>query len=134
MKVLILEDDAEIAGLLADQLAEAGHTVCGAAETVAGAFAVIARGNMPEVALVDIRLRHGSPGTEFAKDAKQRFDLPCIFVSSEASDAFLHRHLAVGYISKPWRAATVLDSLEVVRALKAGQQPAQVPDGLYLFV
>lgn len=133
MKVLILEDDEQLSDLLVEEIAEAGHTILGPAETVSEAFAVIARGDMPDLALVDIRLRHGSRGTEFAKEAADRFNLPCIFVSSDIGEAIQHRHLALGYISKPFRPATIIDSLEAAEQIIEGRTPASIPDGLELF-
>lgn len=133
MKVLILEDDEQLSDLLVEEIAEAGHTVLGPAESVSEAFAVIARGNMPDLALVDIKLRYGSRGTEFAKEATDRFNLPCIFVSSDVGDAIQHRHLALGYISKPFRPATIVDSLEVAQRIIEGKPPERIPDGLELF-
>lgn len=133
MRVLVLEDDVQLSDLLAEEIAEAGHIVLGPADTVSAAFAVIARGEQPDLALVDINLRYGSRGTEFAKEAKQRFNLPCIFVSGEVSDAIQHRHLALGYISKPFRPDTVIGSLEVAEDILAGREPGHIPDGLELF-
>ena len=133
MKVLILEDDEQISDLLVEEIAEAGHTILGPAETVGEAFAVIARGEMPDLALVDIKLRHGSRGTEFAKEVTHRFNLPCIFVSSDVTDAIQHRHVALGYISKPFRPATIVDSLEAAQSILDGKVPERIPDGLELF-
>ncbi len=133
MKVLILEDDEQLSDLLAEEIADAGHTILGPAGTVSEAFAVIARGEMPDLALVDIKLRHGSRGTEFAKEATQRFNLPCIFVSSEVGDAIQHRHVAMGYISKPFSPATIVDSIEAAQNILEGRTPERLPDGLELF-
>ena len=133
MKVLILEDDEQVSDLLVEEIAEAGHTILGPAETVSEALAVIARGEMPDLALVDIRLRHGSRGTEFAKEATDRFSLPCIFVSSDAGEAIQHRHLALGFIGKPFRPATIVDSLEAAAQIIGGKMPERIPDGLELF-
>ena len=133
MKVLILEDDEQISDLLVEEIAEAGHTILGPAGTVGEAFAVIAGGDMPDLALVDIKLRHGSRGTEFAKEVAHRFNLPCIFVSSDVSDAIQHRHVALGYISKPFRPATIVDSLETAQSIIDGRVPEHIPEGLELF-
>lgn len=133
MKVLILEDDEQLSDLLAEEIADAGHTILGPAGTVSEAFAVIARGEMPDLALVDIKLRHGSRGTEFAKEVTHRFNLPCIFVSSEVGDAIQHRHVAMGYISKPFSPATIVDSIEAAQNILEGRTPERLPDGLELF-
>lgn len=133
MKVLVLEDDDLVSSLLAEELSEAGHQVLGPAETVAGAFSIIAQGHMPDLALVDIRLRYGSRGTEFVKEVRQRFDFPCIFVSSEASEAFLHRHLALGYIGKPYPPAHIVECVAMAEELIGGRQPEHIPAGFHLF-
>ena len=133
MKVLILEDDELLSDLLVEEIAEAGHTILGPAETVSEAFAVIAQGDMPDLALVDIKLRHGSRGTEFAKEVTHRFNLPCIFVSSDVGDAIQHRHVALGYISKPFSPATIAESIEAAQSILEGKVPERIPDGLELF-
>lgn len=133
MKVLVLEDDELLTSLLAEELSEAGYEVLGPAETVAGAFGIIAQGQMPDLALVDIRLRYGSRGTEFVKEARERFDFPCIFVSAEASEAFLHRHLALGYIGKPYPPAHIVECVAMAEEMIEGRQPERIPEGFHLF-
>lgn len=133
MKVLVLEDDVLLSRLMAEELSEAGHEVLGPVETVAGAFSIIAQGKMPDLALVDIRLRYGSRGTEFVKEVRERFDLPCLFVSGEASEAFMHRHLAIGYISKPYASGHIAEMMSTAEELIDGRRPDQVPPGMHLF-
>jgi two-component system, response regulator PdtaR len=133
MKVLIVEDEELLSSLLAEELEEAGHTVLGPAETASEALAVIARGGIPELALVDIQLKHGSQGIDFAREASRRFDFPCIFVSGEASQARQYRHLAIGYISKPYRPATIIESVGIAQDLQEGRIPQHIPDGLELY-
>jgi two-component system, response regulator PdtaR len=72
-------------------------------------------------------------GAPNSKEATQRFNLPCIFVSSDVGDAIQHRHVALGYISKPFSPATIADSLEAAQSILDGKVPERIPDGLELF-
>lgn len=58
-RVLILEDDAVIASLLAELLGSMGHWVCGVEPTEAGGIAA-ARRYRPELIIADIWLREGN--------------------------------------------------------------------------
>ncbi len=59
LRILVVEDDALVGMLLADMLADMGHTVCGVESTEAGAVAA-ARRQRPDLMIVDVRLGAGS--------------------------------------------------------------------------
>jgi CheY-like chemotaxis protein len=59
LRILLIEDDAVISGMLAELLAVLGHEVCGTAETELGAVAAAAR-HAPDLMIVDANLRAGS--------------------------------------------------------------------------
>jgi DNA-binding NtrC family response regulator len=59
LSILIVEDDAVIAMLLAEMLTDMGHWVCGMEATEAGAVKAAENGQ-PEFMLVDVELKEGS--------------------------------------------------------------------------
>ncbi len=71
MRILIVEDEALIAVVLADSLEGAGHEVMGPASTMAEALA-LCEALRPELALLDINLRDGSSGVDVARALLER--------------------------------------------------------------
>ena len=59
LRVLVIEDDALIALMLAEVLRDMGHLVCATARTPAEAIAA-ARQENPDLVLSDVKLRDGS--------------------------------------------------------------------------
>ena len=133
MRVLIVEDEAVIAMVLADSLEDAGHEVVGPAATMAEALALCEGAPPPELAVLDINLRDGSNGVDVARALLERWGVLSIFASGQVMEARRARDIALGYIRKPYAARTVLLSVEVARAVMEGAEPKAVPAGLELF-
>jgi DNA-binding response OmpR family regulator len=112
LKVLIVEDDLMIADSAADIILENGYQVCGIARTVAEGVA-LARLHEPDLALVDLRLADDELGTEVAAQLTPRGKLGILYATG-ISQVVLS--LADGHacLSKPYRAADLLRSLEIV--------------------
>lgn len=113
LKVLIVEDDLMIADSAADIIVENGYQVCGIARTVAEGVA-LARLHEPDLALVDLRLADDELGTEVAAQLAPRGKLGILYATGNISQVVLS--LADGHacLSKPYRAADLLRSLEIV--------------------
>ena len=113
LKVLIAEDDLMIADMTEEMLVECGYEVCGIARTVAEAVA-LARLHKPDLALVDLRLGDDELGTEVAAQVVPRGKLGILYATGNISQVVLS--LADGHacLSKPYRAADLLRSLEIV--------------------
>ena len=113
LKVLIAEDDLMIADMTEEMLVECGYEVCGIARTVAEAVA-LARLHKPDLALVDLRLGDDELGTEVAAQLVPRGKLGILYATGNISQVVLS--LADGHacLSKPYRAADLLRSLEIV--------------------
>ena len=134
MRVLIVKDEALIAMTLADSLEDAGHEVVGPAATMAEALALCdGAAPPPELAVLDINLGDGSNGVDVARALVERWGVPSIFASGRAEEARQARDVALGCISKPYEAGTVLRSVEVAREVMSGGRPEAVPAGLELF-
>jgi two-component system, response regulator PdtaR len=118
MRVLIVEDEGLIAMHLAMLVAELGHDVCAIAASAAAAIAH-ASAHDPDVALMDIRLSHGSSGIDAARKLHVRVALRCIFLSAnldEPTRTALVPYDPVDFIGKP-----VLPIM-LARALNKAQQ------------
>ena len=134
MRILIVEDEALIAWMLADSLEGAGHEVVGPAATMAEALALCeAAAPPPELAVLDINLRDGSNGVDVARALFARWGVRSIFASAQAVEARRARGVALGCIRKPYAPQTVLRGVEVARELMDGRTPRHVPAGFELF-
>ncbi len=133
MRILIVEDEALIAWMLADSLEDGGHEVVGPAATMAEALA-LCEAAPPELAVLDINLRDGSNGVDVARALLERWGVLAIFASAAIMEARRARHIALGHIGKPYTPETVLRSVEVAREVMGGGKPVTVPAGFELFV
>ena len=133
MRVLIVEDEALIAWMLADSLEDAGHEVVGPAATMTEALALCEGAPPPELAVLDINLGDGSNGVDVACALLERWGVLSIFASGQMMEARQARDIALGYIRKPYEAQTVLRGVEVAREVMDGRTPRHVPAGLELF-
>lgn len=106
-RLLIVEDEPLIAADMEAMLAEMGHAVVGIAHNGHDALA-LAQQELPDLALLDIRL-HGAPdGVHVAQELASRMRIPFLFVTSHTDDATLDRVKATrpeGFIIKPFEAA-----------------------------
>ena len=132
MRILIVEDEALIAMMLADSLEDGGHEVMGPAATMTEALA-LCEGTLPDLALLDINLRDGSSGVDVARALFERWGVLSIFASGQMMEARQARDVALGYIRKPYEVQTVLRGVEVAREVMGGAKPGAVPPGFELF-
>ncbi len=132
MRILIVEDDAVIAMVLADSLEDRGHHVMGPASMMTEALALCETAT-PELALLDVNLGDGSSGVDVARALFERWGVLSIFASGQMMEARRARNVALGYICKPYELETALRSVEVAREVMAGAEPKAVPAGFELF-
>ncbi|MFN4088076.1 MAG: response regulator [Alphaproteobacteria bacterium] len=134
MIILLAEDEALIALALETTLREAGYAVLGPVATVGRALE-LARQDTPDLALVNIHLQDGGSGIELARELRDRWRVPVIFVSWQRSDALANRDVALGYLRKPYDAAVALEGVRVVQHLleKRPPPPPKAPRELELF-
>ena len=114
LRVLVVEDEAMTATLLAEVLVGMGHDVCAIEATEADAVAAAAR-YRPNLMIVDARLGHGS-GVSAVEDILRTGFVPHVFISGDASRVQALRPGAV-VIEKPFRVADLARAIQ--RALGA---------------
>jgi len=98
--ILLVEDDALVATLLAELLGHMGHYVCAIETTEADAVAAAIL-HKPQMMIVDVRLRDGS-GIAAVDEISQTNCIPHVFVGGDISNLQASRPHAVA-IQKPYR-------------------------------
>jgi CheY-like chemotaxis protein len=117
-RVLVVDDDAIIAMLLADIFAGMGHDVCAIEATEAGAVAAAVR-SRPDLMIVDARLGDGSGVAAVAEILRTGF-VPHVFISGDISTIRALEPDAV-VLQKPF------DESDLVRAIRRALGAAVVP-------
>lgn len=113
LKVIIAEDDLQIADMVEDVLSENGYDVCGIACTVADAVSLI-RLHKPHLAVIDIRLAGGGLGTEIAAQLGGLGKLGILYATGNRSQVVLAATNGHACISKPYRDTDLLRGLQLV--------------------
>jgi len=118
LKVLIAEDDLMIADMTEEMLVERGYEVCGIARTVTEAVA-LGRLHKPDLAVIDLRLADGELGTEIAAQMGRQSKLGVLYATGNISHAMLTTADGHACLAKPYRAADLQRSLEIVAEIVA---------------
>jgi signal transduction histidine kinase/ActR/RegA family two-component response regulator len=86
-RVLLVEDDDEVASLASDMLDQLGYEVTRAA-TAAAALGVLANGRAVDIVFSDVMMPGGMNGVDLAREIwRQRADLPVVLTSGYAEAA-----------------------------------------------
>ncbi|WP_187107828.1 response regulator [Sphingomonas xanthus] len=133
LKILIVEDDVQLATTL-KYLVEDNprYRVVATVDDLDGAV-VAAQQHAPDLALVDLRLAHGTTGFSVAVRMSD-FDIPCFFITGKAPD-FPMPDLALGCLMKPFTAEDVHRSLAAAEDIMRGREAlrARMPVNLTLY-
>lgn len=113
LRVLVVEDDALIAMLYAELLAEMGHVVCAIETTEAGTVAAAAR-HKPDLMIVDASLRNGSGIVAVTEILRSGF-VPHLFVTGDPGTVSASRPGAV-ILQKPFRDPELARAIQHVLA------------------
>lgn len=131
MLVMVVENELVSALSVAEELKHAGHDVLGPAAAPDQALE-LARREHPQLALVDIDLASKGDGLELARQLTE-MGIATLFVSAQYVPALQHRHLALGFIGKPYNPADIPPSVAVIAALLEGHPLPAPPRSLQLF-
>jgi CheY-like chemotaxis protein len=113
LRVLVIEDDALIAMLLAELLAGMGHEVCATATSEAEAV-IAATCYAPDLMIVDAGLGQGS-GVSAVEEILRAGPLAHVFVSGDAERVRLRKPDAV-VVRKPFREAELARAIDLALA------------------
>jgi CheY-like chemotaxis protein len=119
-RVLVVDDDRDILGLVSVRLTQAGHRVLGA-DSGPTALRLVAEHGAPEVAVLDVDMP-GMSGLELLQRLRADHglvDMPAIFLSARVAPRDIEAGRALGalYLTKPFVATALL------RAIEATQTP-----------
>ena len=113
-KVLIVEDEMIFALDLSERLKSGGYEICDL--TASGEKAVEnCRNQRPDIALIDISLRGDSSGIQTAREIRERFSVPVIFMTGYADAKTRGAAETVkpaAYLIKPFEIGELLDAIQ----------------------
>ena len=118
LRILVVDDDAMIAMLLAEMLEEMGHDVCAIEVTEAAAVTAAAQ-YRPDLMIVDVRMGDGSGVSAVEKILRTGF-VPHLFTSGNISKIRALRPDAVA-LEKPFREAELTCAIQ--RAIEIAATP-----------
>lgn len=113
-KILIIEDNLEIAGGIAKRLANSGYNVCPAipanSQAVQTAMAIA-----PDLALIGVGTQETMNGIDIAKNLYDRLGIPIVFLTGYVNESLLQRAKITkpfGYVCKPFNTNQLILSIE----------------------
>jgi PAS domain S-box-containing protein len=127
-RILVVEDEPRIAGVIEDHLTRLGYEVVGAARSGADALA-LAGATRPDLALMDIQLRGDVDGIATAQRLRIAYDIPTVYLSAYADDETIRRAKLsepFGYVLKPFDDRDLHAAIEV--ALQRHRLERQLQD------
>ena len=116
-RILLVEDDDEVAALVSEMLRQLGYEVTRAA-SAAAALGALADGRAVDLVFSDVMMPGGMNGVELAREIqKRRSDVP-ILLTSGYSGAAVHaaKEAGVRILSKPYRIYELAAALDAAKA------------------
>lgn len=114
-KILIVEDDEQIAESLSDMLEILDHEVVGIASSYDEAVKMLEEKDV-DLALLDIQINGEKSGIDVAEKIKAGFQLPFIFTTAFADKETIKKaseHSPYGYIVKPYGMKDINAGIEI---------------------
>ena len=113
--ILIVEDERIVARDIQEAMTDAGYDVIAIASSAEEVFTVL-RERRPDVILMDIRIRGDRDGMEVAKEVRERYRIPVIYLTAHADEATLDRARRTepyGYLLKPVKIVETRIAVEI---------------------
>lgn len=114
-RLLIVEDDALVALGVRMTLEDLGFEVCGIAQSEPEAMA-LAEATMPDLVLMDIRLKGPVDGVDTARRLRNEYNLRSIFLSAYTDTETMSRAamtFPLGFVQKPYSAGQLSTALDL---------------------
>lgn len=115
VKILVVEDESIVAKDIQNTLKKLGYEVSGVVSSGEKAIREVEE-NRPDLILMDIMLKGDQTGIEAAKNIKERFSIPVIFLTAYADDSTLNKAKITepyGYIIKPFKERELQTTVEM---------------------
>jgi CheY-like chemotaxis protein len=116
-RILLVEDDDEVAALVSEMLDQLGYHVTRAA-SAAAALGALSDGRSVDIVFSDVMMPGGMNGVELAREIqRRRSDMP-ILLTSGFSGAAIHeaKEAGVQILSKPYRIEELALALDAVKS------------------
>lgn len=128
MKILLVDDDADLLAVTGFALQQAGFLVVKAADGVAALEAF--QREQPDLAVLDINMPRMT-GFELAQKLRERTRIPLLMLTARSEEEDVVKALAIGaddYLSKPFSPKILLARVKALlrRAGKESDEPATV--------
>jgi response regulator RpfG family c-di-GMP phosphodiesterase len=126
-RILVVEDDAVLAAHLENKLNQMGYQVTGLAATGEQAIQS-ALAQLPDVLLMDIRLRGEMTGIQAADEIHKSADIPIVYLTAYTDESYLQEAKltdAYAYLAKPVRDHELRASLEMALYKHQSEQHIQ---------
>ncbi|MBI5725826.1 MAG: response regulator [Planctomycetes bacterium] len=114
-KIFIVEDELITAENIRASLVKSGYTVTGIASSGEAALSAIKR-DVPNLVLLDIKLKGSMDGIETAKHIAGRHDIPVIYLTAFTDAALVERAkltASYGYMVKPFEDRELASNIEI---------------------
>lgn len=95
-KLLVVDDDRDLAHLLCQSLRDHGHEVVAAENADEALAAVVA--TLPDLAILDIRMQ-GKSGLQLARLLREQFQVPFVFLTAVEDDHTVREATATGALA-----------------------------------
>ena len=115
ISILIVEDEFIIAEDIKNQFKKIGYEVTGVAKSYNKAIDLL-NAELPDLVLIDIKLKGIKDGIDLAHTIKQHYHLPVVFLTSHADKMTVNRAKQVspeGYLVKPFERDDLYTSIEL---------------------
>ena len=114
-RIMIVEDEQITAADLEASLEDLGYAVTAIASSGKQAIRS-AETTLPDLVLMDIRIKGEMDGVDAARQIRQRFDIPVIYLTAHADDETLERAKSaepLGYIVKPFQESELRAAIQM---------------------
>jgi CheY-like chemotaxis protein len=115
IRILVVEDDANVSTVLTARLENLNYQVCGTAETGLEAISAVYRDH-PDLVTMDILLKGEMNGIEAAAKIAEGSDVPIIFMTCLSDQHVFERAIGThpyGYIIKPYDINELRSAIEI---------------------
>ena len=114
-RALIIEDEALIAEELKERLSRLGFSIISTVDSADEGIAIATR-ELPDLVLMDIRLKGKKDGIEAAREIRRQVDLPIVYVTAYSDQLTVERVKHTdhdGFILKPFHRHDLQSTIEI---------------------
>ncbi len=110
---LVVEDDADLRGLMVELLEDAGMEPMECESAEAALALMLIHGRKVAVVLTDVQLQGAMDGLDFAREIKLRWpSLPVVLTSGHGGERLVELPTNCVFLPKPWRGDEIIKLVE----------------------